>query len=200
MKNKSKTGITYEELMNSRFIEFPAHNAFLFNLLQPIVLCSIIIVGSIIAAIAYNVNATLAALVIVLAVMIQIRMQGMYYRMSGHGVGLRPKPKFSIMRLSTRLSITIIVVVFFTSFLLLLTLLGNWDSAQEAVQYHYFGSVFFSSGILSMLSWKYHFYYATWYGDEYKARTEFINSGMNTIQIQDNIDQLKRIGILSRRK
>jgi hypothetical protein len=54
----------------------------------------------------------------------------------------------------------------------------------------------FTALFLSLLTWRFRLFYETWYGDEYKARLEFKNKGCGKIQIEKNIKELKRLGIL----
>jgi hypothetical protein len=52
------------------------------------------------------------------------------------------------------------------------------------------------SFIMSLLSWRFHSYYANWYGSEYVARMEFKSKGNSDEVIETKIKKLKKIGII----
>jgi uncharacterized membrane protein len=198
-KNKA-TGITYDELMNSRFLEFPSHSEFMYKLCRLPVLCALLILGSVTTGILIEVPTIIVVMTTLFSLLVIAKSQISFFYMSGHGVGLIPKSKFSILGLPKMLTISYIIFIVLTFLMVVLSYFGEWNFPGTQTNFEYLSTFLLIAVILSLLSWRFNIYYLTWYGDEYQARVYFKNKGFSQQKIEEYIDRLKEKGVLSSRK
>ncbi|HRH31377.1 MAG TPA: hypothetical protein PK950_01800 [Candidatus Paceibacterota bacterium] len=200
MKNNKPTGITYDELMNSRFLEFPGHNEALYKIFSTIGAVLIIAAASIASGIMLQRDAGIITLTTLFSLMLLMKMQYSFTHISGHGVGIVRKSKFSILGAPKKLSISFVILFVLTLFMVSLSFAGDFSFDDTQLNFQYLSSCLFFAVIILMLNWRLYAYYTTWHGDEYAARVYFTKKGFSSSTIQECIDTLKLKGILSSRK
>lgn len=192
---KQQKQITYEELMNSHFMKFPTHSKVVHTIFSPWVVCLIIIV--VVGTTTYLIDggidmAIMTALVAGAYVPMKIAIATM--DMDGHGVGLIKKGKISLLGLPTVAS-----VMYFILFAIVTAIIFVAFTDSSGVHFgrvQIFGIAMMCSLIMSLLSWRFHTYYETWYGSEYAARMQFKSKGYSDKVIEDKIRLLKKRNIL----
>jgi hypothetical protein len=189
------TGITYEKLMKSGLMRYPNHSPIVHAIFNPFVTAVIMFVAIMAYVVLADGDWEFAVIVACLAAFfmsMKIAMVGMF--LSGHGVGIIKKGKFSVLGLPT-----VATVILSIPFLLLVFLTYLSFTAPDAEMFgrlRIFCVSFLFGFIVSLLSWRFHTYYETWYGDEYAARMEFKGKGYSDDVIEEKLQVLRNIGIL----
>jgi hypothetical protein len=186
-----KRQITYEELMDSHFMKHPSHSRIVHVIFSPPIVAAIILVVTTgyvkIAdgdwAFALTVGALCSMYLFIKILMITPQM-------TGHGVGLVKKGKFSVLGLTSIAVAMFTVILFLISAITVLGYIGGFERAHQLGESMLFGFV------MAMLSWRFHSYYETWYGSEYDARVQFKNKGNSDEVIEGKIKKLKKRGII----
>lgn len=191
-----KQNITYEELMSSHFMRFPAHSRIVHIIFNPLLCGCILMVLTVLCAKIVGTDWSISIISGVFAAYALIRQYQAQMNLKGHGVGLIKKGKFSVLGLPQGMSIAsiffgLVIITMFTG-----SFLGDFNSDKTSLNFKTLSSALLASHILSLLSWRLHTYYETWYGDEYKARIEFKNRGLSDHKIEEYIVLLRRKGIL----
>lgn len=198
---KKEKNITYEELMNSHFMKFPGHSKVLHYIFDPIAISIYLFILISLVGYLYGVGLGLSIFIAAVSVIsVILKQSSSYHTMTGHGVGLKKKGKFSILGLSTALSIGFLII----SSLSLVMVLGSFSESfnkgmmdyQTVLNFRALSLSFFICTVFSLLSWRFHIYYETWYGSQYDAMIECKNKGMSVEQTEQFIENLRKAGIL----
>lgn len=199
-KSSSEKLITYEELMNSHFMRYPSSPKWLYNMFNPVVVMITLAAAVIIAGKILNIDHALVAMITFITSWITYRRHTTYRLFVGHGIGHIKKGKFSFLKLpTTGMSISSIVMLLLTISMIIATFTKGFRTGLQpdtVRSYQLLSVSMFTAFAVSLLTWRFRLFYETWYGDEYKARLEFKNKGYGKIQIEKNIKELKRLGIL----
>ncbi len=190
-----KSSMTYEKLMNSHFLKYPTHSAIVHAIFNPFIVAAIILVAVTTYIKIVDGDWTFALMVGFIASMfLSMKMAMVGQMMNGHGVGLRKKGKLSVLGLPSA------AVVMYTIILgLLVTITAISFFSKSDVDFgraQMFGVSMLFGFVMSILSWRLHTYYTTWYGSEYEARMEFKNKGYSDEVIAAKVKKLKEMGIL----
>lgn len=195
LKNNKNRQITYDELMNSPFMRFPSHSKIVHDIFNPLTVSLIVMitVGTTIMIIdGDGVFAIMLALICGAYAPIKILMVG--NQMTGHGVGVVRNGKFSFLGLST--VATIILSILFIVIVSLNYIAFTAPNTQDFQRVQMFSVSMLFSFIMSLLSWRFHTYYETWYGSRYDAILEFKKKGYSDEEIEVKIKKLKKQGIV----
>ncbi len=188
---KKETGMTYDSLMN-HFVNYPNHPEWLHKLFSPLTV--MFISASLFIFLSYVVfDAGLWISIVFAIVMLYVysRTISAMYNMSGHGVGLNPKRTSKVRKI-------LIVGLIILSILISIVLIGGfygYDKYGNILLVLLPGALALSL-IGSILIWKYHMYFVTWYGSEYDARIEYKSLGVSEQDIDIAIKNLREKGIL----
>lgn len=190
-----KSRMTYEKLMDSNFIKFPNHSNVVHNLFNPFVVALISFIATGLYTLLMDGDWGFTIIVaMVCAAYMQMKIAFVTMNIHGHGVGIIKKGKFSLLGLPT--VVTIMLLIIFTIILLLNIIAYGADTNLDFGRVQIFASSMMFGFIMSMLSWRFHSYYETWYGSEYDARMELTQKGYSGEEIEQQIAALKKKGIL----
>lgn len=188
---KQEAGMTYDSLMG-HFVNYPNHPEWLYKLFNPYVV--MLTSASLFICLGYIVfSVPLGTLLIFALIMMYVfhraisAMQNMY----GHGIGLNPKRTSKVRKILVR------SVIFLSVMISILLIAGFCGYNEDGNILLILLPTALTLGLIgSILIWKYHMYFVTWYGNEYDARVEFKKHGMSDQQINARIKQLRENGVL----
>src|SRR6185436_896068 len=192
-----KKNITYEELMNSHFMRFPSHSRILHIIFNPICLC--VVLFPLITFISWAAGVPLYAAIMIASIaggIVPLKQFRTQAKLRGHGVGLIKKDGFTFLGMPKTMSLGAIIMGFVLLVMVLAVFFGPSDDPHVTLNFKALSLSLFVSHIISLLSWRFHTYSETWYGDEYKARMEFKKRGMKDSEIEEYIQRLRKMGIL----
>ncbi len=197
-QNKSDKGMTYEQLMSSHLMKFPSHSKVVHTIFHPFLIALVIAISTIGYTWIKDGDPGFALIVGVISAYVSFKMYYASSQLTGHGVGIIKKGKFSVLGLPS-----ILVLLYSIALLLLLGMLiishtaedGHFPSFYARAQVFTLCALF--SFVISLLSWRFHIYHETWYGSEHDARLEFQKRGLSKSDIEAKVALLKRNGIIA---
>ena len=193
--NIEKSSLTYEELMNSHFMRHPTHSKLVHSIFNPFLIAGIILVSTITYAKVIDGDWILAIMIgMICSLFLSMKMGLVGMMMSGHGVGLVKKGKLSVLGLPSAAVVLYSIVLGLILMIVIISYTSASGSDFKRVQI--FGTSMLFGFCMSILSWRFHTYFNTWYGSEYDARMEFKNKGFSENKIEESLKKLKEIGIL----
>ena len=195
--------MNYEQLTNTHFIKYPSHPKWLHEIFRPFWV-------SMFLAAAFCTHSSFFELEedwlflwlsFFCAIMPILKIAFAQNFLLGHGVGLIKKSRFSLLGLPNWMTIIQIVLILGTGWAALKLNYGeikeeNFNLKAILILKLLF-SYLFISFLASLLSWRFHTYYETWYGSECDAKSEFENKGFSKEEIEKKINLLKKKGIIS---
>lgn len=189
-----ETGITYEKLMNSHFLRFPSHSKIVHTIFNPFMVGAIIFVAVMIYLVIADGDWMFAVMVAgICSMFMSMKIALATMQTSGHGVGIIKKGKLSVLGLPSAATGILGIILF----LILAIIYVSFAAPEEHFErVQMFGISMLFGFVMSLLSWRFHTYYETWYGSEYDARQEFIQKGYTEEVIKEKIALLKKKGIL----
>lgn len=195
LTNKNeKSSLTYEELMNSHFLKYPTHSRIVHVIFNPFIVAAIILVATTTYVKIVDGDWGYALMVgMICSMFLSMKMAMVAMQMNGHGVGMIKKGKLSVLGLP---SAAVVMYAIILALLTTITVLsytapgGGFERVQQLGVCMLFGFV------MSVLSWRLHSYYTTWYGSEYDARMEFKNKGYSDEVVAEKLQKLKKMGVL----
>lgn len=188
---KKESEMSYDSLMN-HFVNYPNHPEWLHKLFSPlVVMLTSTLLFIFLSYVVFSVKLGAALIFALIMLFIFSRAISAMQNMSGHGVGLNPKRTSKVRKTLMRS-------------MLFLSILSSVALIAGCYGYTKDGNILLVllPGALvwglvgSILIWKYHMYYITWYGNEYDARTVFKNKGATEQEVDTAIRVLRKNGIL----
>jgi len=192
-KNKNLPTI-YEGLLDSFLIRCPKYNRFAYLIFNPFIVAAIIMIAITVYIKISDGDWSYAVIVGAMASMfmsMKIALVGM--QMTGHGVGLIKKGRLSVLGFPNVVVVMLGMILFL---LLAITIIGYTAPERNFERIQLFGTSMLFGFIMSLLSWRLHTYYNTWYASEYLARMEFMSKGYSDEEIEERVKKLKEKGIL----
>ncbi|MDB5188470.1 MAG: hypothetical protein JWM92_68 [Candidatus Nomurabacteria bacterium] len=194
----TRSSMTYDQLMDSHFLKFPGHSKVVHTIFNPWVIMVIIVIAVAMYSLHMGHSISFA---IGSAVLCGLYMQGKLLmigmQMTGHGVGIIKKGKFSFLGLPTVATVCLLVlftIILFLNYTAFITAPSN-DPDFNRVRVLAVSLLF--SFAMAMLSWRFHTYYETWYGSEYDARYEFkYRRGYSEEEVERRIKILRSKGYI----
>lgn len=193
--NNEKSSTTYEKLMNSHFMKHPTHSRIVHAIFNPFIVAAIILVAVTLYIKIADGDWTFALMVGFIASMfLSMKMAMVGQMMNGHGVGIVKKGKLSVLGLPSAAVVMYTIILGLLGTITVISFTANSDVDFGRAQM--FGVSMLFGFVMSILSWRLHTYYTTWYGSEYDARMEFKNKGYSDEVIDGKVKKLKEMGIL----
>ena len=186
--------MTYEKLMNSHFLKYPTHSKIVHAIFNPFVVAAIILVATTTYVKIVDGDWMFAIMDgMICSMFLSMKMGLVAMQMSGHGVGMIKKGKLSVLGLP---SAAVVMFAIILALLLTITAIGYTAPGGGFERVQMLGVSMLFGFIMSVLSWRLHSYYTTWYGSEYTARMEFKGKGYSDALIEEKVDKLKKMGII----
>lgn len=191
--------MNYEQLMNSHLVNHPSNPKWLHELFRPLWVALFLIVAFIGTSIFLEVDKGLgifASLIFGGYVLVKL---SFFQMISGHGVGRVKKGAFSFLGLPMMVSVIMLLLLLMSVVMIASTFTVEFREAffpETILNLRVVSWYFFISIIASLLCWRFHIYYETWYGDEYEARREFEEKGIDNEEIERRISLMRKKGIL----
>ncbi len=187
--------MTYEQLLNAHFLKHPGHSKIVHFIFQPLVVLPTALIAVFVYSLVKTGDSELSFLIAIFAAMYPIvKFFLVGAQMTGHGVGLIKKGPLPLLGLTTVATICELLILGVIIFLVVVAYQAPESLGFEKVKVFSVSLLF--SFIMSMLYWRFHAYYETWYGSEYDARIEFQKKGYAAEIVEERIEELKRKGIL----
>jgi hypothetical protein len=195
LTNKNeKSSLTYEELMNSHFLKYPTHSRIVYVIFNPFIVTAIILVATTMYVKIVDGDWGYALMVgMICSMFLSMKMAMVAIQMNGHGVGMIKKRKLSVLGLP---SAAVVMYAIILSLLTTITVLGYTAPGGGFERVQQLGVCMLFGFVMSVLSWRLHSYYTTWYGSEYDARMEFKNKGYSDEVVAEKLQKLKKMGVL----
>ncbi|HWC58034.1 MAG TPA: hypothetical protein VG621_03770 [Candidatus Paceibacterota bacterium] len=196
LSNK-KRQITYEELMNSHFMKYPSHSRTVHILFNPFIVAAIILFVTAGYAKIMDGDWTFTIMVGLLTSMfLCMKMAMVTTQMNGHGVGMIRKGRLSVLGLPSSAVVMFAIILFLILAIITVAYTAPQDGLGGFKRVQILGLSMLFGFIMSVLSWRFHSYYETWYGSEYSARMEFREKGYSNDEIEAKIKKLRKLGII----
>ena len=193
--------MTYEQAIN-HYVKFPGHSLVLHKIFNPLVSTPAIVVVMVAGAYLLNLDMYLGVFIAILAGgLFPLKLSGMFNTLIGHGVGIYERGRFRILGIPEKMfyiiipvpTALIIVMIWTTGYLESSTL-----TESTILNYQFLVGSLALGFLVSLLSWRFHTYYETWYGSEYDARVSFTKSSSSENEVLKKLEVLYRNGILYR--
>ncbi len=197
LKPLKKKIMTYEECMNF-FIKYPNHSKTLHRVFSPIVVTLTIFIGVFTLNKFFEGTTSFALLTACISTgFVFSKILLVQNMLNGHGVGIKKKGRFQVLGLTEKVFWKLLVPFILILIMNILAFMNDdLEFPKDAMRFRLFVVSILFVYIMSMLCWRFHIYYETWYGDEYKARVEFKNRGDSDEEIERKIEILYKQGTL----
>lgn len=192
----AKSKITYEMLMN-HYVKFPNHSLLVHKLFNPYLVMLIVLCVTGITTYVLDGDFMFALIVSFLtACFLGIKMISSFNILHGHGIGIVKTGRFRVIGLPEKAFYVLLVPFVLIVILNILAFTQTSEFPSDDMRLKLFAGSFLFGFIMSLLSWRFHTYYETWYGSEYDARIEFKSKGYSEDLIENSIQELYKKGVL----